>query len=139
MPEREGWATVYVDFFGVLTSSDIAQRIERAYAEQLSGRLTSWFSRVRRILRPTVRVRRLRYPASSRSVSTHRPSRHCSSGWPCPGVCTTRHGQRALVVFDEFQDVLATQDRADAIIRSEIQNHDAASYVFSGSHLGMMR
>jgi len=43
------------------------------------------------------------------------------------------------VVFDEFQDVLAAQDRADAIIRSEIQHHgDAASYVFSGSHLGMM-
>ena len=51
-----------------------------------------------------------------------------------------RHGQRTLVVFDEFQDVLAAQERADAIIRSEIQHHgDSASYVFSGSHLGMMR
>ena len=44
------------------------------------------------------------------------------------------------MVFDEFQDVLAAQERADAIIRSEIQHHgDSASYVFSGSHLGMMR
>src|SRR5665648_121410 len=33
-----GWATVYVDFFGVLTLADISQRIERAYAEQLEGR-----------------------------------------------------------------------------------------------------
>jgi uncharacterized protein len=31
-------------------------------------------------------------------------------------------------------------DRADAVIRSEIQHHgDAASYVFAGSHVGMMR
>jgi hypothetical protein len=44
------------------------------------------------------------------------------------------------VVFDEFQDVLAAKDRADATIRSEIQHHgDAASYVFAGSRLGMMR
>jgi hypothetical protein len=47
---------------------------------------------------------------------------------------------RVLVVFDEFQDVLAAKDRADALIRSEIQHHgDAASYVFAGSQLGMMR
>jgi hypothetical protein len=44
------------------------------------------------------------------------------------------------VVFDEFQDVLAAKDRADATLRSEIQHHgDAASYVFAGSRLGMMR
>ena len=51
-----------------------------------------------------------------------------------------RTGKRTLVVFDEFQDVLAAKDRADAVIRSEIQHHgDAASYVFAGSQLGMMR
>jgi hypothetical protein len=51
-----------------------------------------------------------------------------------------RHGQRTLVVFDEFQDVLAASDRADAVIRSEIQHQgDAASYIFAGSHVGMMR
>ena len=51
-----------------------------------------------------------------------------------------RTGTRTLVVFDEFQDVLTASDRADAVIRSEIQHHgDAASYVFAGSQLGMMR
>ncbi len=51
-----------------------------------------------------------------------------------------RDGTRTLVVFDEFQDVLAVADRADAVIRSEIQHHgDAASYIFAGSHVGMMR
>ncbi|MST32836.1 hypothetical protein GHK86_08900, partial [Acidimicrobiaceae bacterium USS-CC1] len=44
-----------------------------------------------------------------------------------------------LVAFDEFQDVLAAGN-ADAVIRSEIQHHgEAASYVFAGSHVGMMR
>ena len=51
-----------------------------------------------------------------------------------------RNGMRTLVVFDEFQDVLAVKERVDAVIRSEIQHHgDAASYVFAGSHVGMMR
>ena len=51
-----------------------------------------------------------------------------------------RHGTRTLVVFDEFQDVLAAAERVDAVIRSEIQHHgDAAGYVFAGSHVGMMR
>ncbi|HYM55847.1 MAG TPA: hypothetical protein VES97_10820, partial [Solirubrobacteraceae bacterium] len=51
-----------------------------------------------------------------------------------------RHGTRTLVVFDEFQDVLTATDRVDAVIRSEIQHHgDAASYIFAGSHVGMMR
>lgn len=50
-----------------------------------------------------------------------------------------RHGIRSLVVFDEFQDVLSTTSNADAVIRSEIQHHaTAASYVFAGSHLGMI-
>jgi hypothetical protein len=44
------------------------------------------------------------------------------------------------VVFDEFQDVLRAREQIDAVIRSVIQHHgDAASYVFSGSHPGMMR
>jgi hypothetical protein len=51
-----------------------------------------------------------------------------------------KHGTRSLVVFDEFQDVLPARGQIDAAIRSVIQHHgDAASYVFSGSHPGMMR
>jgi uncharacterized protein len=51
-----------------------------------------------------------------------------------------KHGRRCLVAFDEFQDALTVDDRIDAVIRSEIERHgDAASYVFAGSHVGMMR
>jgi hypothetical protein len=51
-----------------------------------------------------------------------------------------KHGRRCLIAFDEFQDALTADDRIDAVIRSEIERHgDAASYVFAGSHVGMMR
>jgi hypothetical protein len=49
-------------------------------------------------------------------------------------------GVRAMIVFDEFQDVMLAGARIDAVIRSEIEHHgEAASYVFAGSHVGMMR
>lgn len=137
--QREGWAAVYVDFFGVLTLDDIAQRIERAYAEQLSGRLASWFSGVRRMLRPTMRAGGGPVPGAVEVTVDAQAEPPLLERLALPRRLHERHGQRALVVFDEFQDVLAAQDRADAIIRSEIQHHgDAASYIFSGSHLGMM-
>ncbi|MGH2834765.1 MAG: hypothetical protein ACRDKD_01045 [Solirubrobacteraceae bacterium] len=45
-----------------------------------------------------------------------------------------------MIVFDEFQDVMLAGARIDAVIRSEIEHHgEAASYVFAGSHVGMMR
>jgi len=138
--QHEGWATVYVDFFGVLTLTDIAQRIERAYAEQLSGRLASWFSGMRRMLRPTVRAGGAPVPGAVELTVDAQAEPPLLERLALPRRLHERHGQRTLVVFDEFQDILATQDRADAVIRSEIQHHgDAASYVFSGSHLGMMR
>jgi hypothetical protein len=43
-------------------------------------------------------------------------------------------------VFDEFQDVISLGDSLTGTIRSELEQHgDAAGYIFSGSHPGMMR
>ena len=50
-----------------------------------------------------------------------------------------RKGVRTLVIFDEFQDVLQAGDGVDAVIRSRIQHQrQVASYVFAGSHPGML-
>lgn len=137
---REGWATVYVDFFGVLTLADIAQRIERAYADQLDGRLASWFAGVRRSLRPTFRAGGGPLPGGVEVAIDPQAETPLLDRLALPRRLHERHGKRTLVVFDEFQDVLMAQDRVDAVIRSEIQHHgDAASYVFAGSHVGMMR
>lgn len=134
------WATVYVDFFGVLSLADIAQRIEVAYEKQLRGGLATWFAGARRALRPTVRAGGGPVPASVDVSLAAQSETPLIERLSLPLRLHERHGRRVLVVFDEFQDVLTAQSRADAVIRSEIQHHgDAVSYVFSGSHVGMMR
>src|ERR1700691_1339720 len=49
--EDVGMVPVYVNFFGVVTAADIAERIEVAYAEQLRGSLARWFDGVRATFR----------------------------------------------------------------------------------------
>ncbi|HTW43521.1 MAG TPA: hypothetical protein VMD79_14540 [Solirubrobacteraceae bacterium] len=138
--DREGWATVYVDFFGVLTLADVAQRIERAHAEQLQGGLASWFAGVRRRLRPTFQAGGGALPAGVEITLDAQAEPPLLDRLALPRRLHERHGTRTLVVFDEFQDVLAAGEAVDAVIRSEIQHHgDAASYIFAGSHVGMMR
>lgn len=138
--EKLGWAAVYVDFFGVLTLSDVAGRIERAYADALQGRLAVWFAGVRRLWRPTLRVGGGPVPAGVDLTLDAQAEPPLLERLALPRRLYERYGTRTLVIFDEFQDVLTAQDRADAVIRSEIQHHrDAATYVFAGSHVGMMR
>jgi len=138
---REGWAAVYVDFFGVLTLADVTARIERAYASQLEGGLASWFAGIRRRLHPTLRFGgEPDVPAELELSVDPQAEPPLLDRLALPRRILEGTGQRTLVVFDEFQDVLGAKDRADAVIRSEIQHHgDAASYVFAGSQLGMMR
>jgi hypothetical protein len=137
---RAGWHAVYVDFFGVLTLDDIARRIERAYAEQLQGGSATWFAGFRRMLRPTLRLGGGPVPVGVEVTVDPQAEPPLLERLALPTRLHERDGSRTLVVFDEFQDILATKERADAVIRSEIQHHgDAASYVFAGSHVGMMR
>ncbi|MEX1142604.1 MAG: hypothetical protein WD993_03850 [Thermoleophilaceae bacterium] len=138
--DRLGWATVYVDFFGVLTLADIAERIEIAYAEQLTGPLQSWFAGARQALRPTFTAGGGPVPASVGVSLDAQAEPPLLDRLALPRRLHERKAKRVLVVFDEFQDVLGAKSRADAVIRSEVQHHgDAASYVFAGSHVGMMR
>jgi hypothetical protein len=56
-----------------------------------------------------------------------------------PLTLLKRNGQRILVAFDEFQVLLAVDPQIDGPFRSRIQRHgDAASYIFAGSHPGLM-
>ncbi|MGH2908708.1 MAG: AAA family ATPase [Solirubrobacteraceae bacterium] len=140
--DREGFTCVYVNFFGVLTAGDVAQRIELAYSRQLTGRLAAWFSAARRGLSPSVGAHagigvvgvnaQVKLDAASQQSVLERLA--------IPRRLHEQRGTRCLVVFDEFQDVLTASNQMDAVIRSEIEQHrDAASYIFAGSHVGMMR
>lgn len=140
--DKAGFACVYVNFFGVLTAGDVAERIELAYTRQLTGRLAAWFAAVRRGLTPSVGAHagvgvagvdaRVALESAGRQSLLERLA--------LPRRLHEQRGARSLVVFDEFQDVLTASDELDAVIRSEIEHHaDAASYIFAGSHVGMMR
>jgi len=134
--ERIGMVPVYVNFFGVVTAADIADRIEVAYAEQLRGPLARWFDGVR----ATFRIGGGPLPASAEVSVDARLQQPLLERLALPRRLFEKHGRRCLVAFDEFQDALTASDRIDAVIRSEIERHgDAASYVFAGSHVGMMR
>lgn len=136
--ERDGFVTVYVDFFGVLSFGDIAERIEAAYGASLRGRIGQWFTAVRQTLKPIARIGGGPVPAQVElgGAGVEEP---LVQRLALVRRVHERTGQRVLVAFDEFQDVLEAGD-ADAVIRSEIQHHgEAASYIFAGSHVGMMR
>jgi hypothetical protein len=133
--EAIGLIPVYVNFFGVVTATDIAERIELAYGEQLRGGLARWFDGVR----TTLRVGGGPVPATV-EVKDARAQQPLLERLALPRRVFEKHGKRCLVAFDEFQDALTAHPRIDAVIRSEIEKHsDAASYVFAGSHVGMMR
>jgi hypothetical protein len=134
--ELLGMVPVYVNFFGVVTAADIADRIEIAYAEQLRGSLARWFDG----MRATFRVGGGPVPASAEVSVDARAQQPLLERLALPRRLFEKHGKRCLIAFDEFQDALTADDHMDAVIRSEIERHgDAASYVFAGSHVGMMR
>jgi len=136
--EHDGLVGVYVNFFGVLSLDDVAERVERAYATQLAGPLARWFAGVSRSLKPTLRAGGGPVPASA-EVTLRTGQASLLERLAVPARLHAKHGRRVVVVFDEFQDVLRAGQQTDAIIRSEIEQHaGAASYVFAGSHPGMM-
>jgi hypothetical protein len=136
--ETGGWVSVYVDFFGVLSLADIALRIETAYSEQLTGRIRQWFTSVRRTLGPVARLGGGPVPASLELTGPVAAGDPLIERLDLPRRLHEKDGRRVLVAFDEFQDVLSASN-ADAVIRSQIQHQgEAASYIFAGSHVGMM-
>src|SRR5580693_1927003 len=132
--DRDGFVPIYVNFLGVLTAADVAERIERAYREQLDGSLRRWFAGVVSTLRPRVK-------AEPAGVGVEIAPQMQSSGLldllALPRRLRERHGRQCAIAFDEFQDVVRVGDALAAVIRSELEQHsNAAAYVFSGSHPG---
>jgi uncharacterized protein len=135
----DGLVAIKVNFLGVLTLDDITERIERAYSEQLDSKLKQWFTGIVRTLQPTLTGGGGPVPASI-AISPQLGTSGLLDRLALPAKLHAKHGLRCAIAFDEFQDVLRVGTNADAIIRSEIEGHaGVAGYVFSGSHIGMMR
>ncbi len=135
--DKDGFVPIYVNFLGVLSAADVAERIERAYREQLDGRLKRWFAGVVSTLRPRVKVA----PAGiGVEVAPQTQVSGLLDRLALPRRLQERHGRQCAIAFDEFQDVVRVGDALTGTFRSELEQHGKiAAYVFSGSHPGLMR
>ncbi|HEX3911424.1 MAG TPA: hypothetical protein VHW67_12080 [Solirubrobacteraceae bacterium] len=135
--DKDGLVPIYVNFLGVLTAADVAERVERAYRQQLDGQLKRWFAGVLSTLKPRVRAA----PGGvgvEFSPETHTPA--LLDRLSLPRRLQERHGRQCAIAFDEFQDVVRIGGGIAGAIRSELEQHGkVAAYVFSGSHPGLMR
>jgi hypothetical protein len=134
--DLQGRIPISVNFLGVLTIDDVAERIERAYGRQLDGPLKRWYTGVIRTLAPTFNAA----PGGvGVSVAPQARTTALLERLALPLRLHERHGGQCVIAFDEFQDVVNIPGVA-ATFRSELEQHGtAAAYVFSGSHPGLMR
>ncbi|HEY3958979.1 MAG TPA: ATP-binding protein [Solirubrobacteraceae bacterium] len=135
--EKDDFVPIYVNFLGVLTAADVAERIERAYREQLDGQLKRWFAGAVATLRPRVTAA----PGGvGIELSPEQRMPELLDRLALPRRLQERHGRRCAIAFDEFQDVVRVGDALTGTIRAELEQHGkVAAYLFSGSHPGLMR
>lgn len=134
---RTGGGAVLVDLYGATTGAQMAAQIDRAYGRLPRGRL----------LRAADAVRRrgggggIATPVGGASLNVGGEGGNEAAlldALSLPLRVHEKTGIRLLVAFDEFQVV--PKAGLDGLIRSVIQHHgDGVTYVFCGSHPGMMR
>ena len=134
--EKLGIASAYVDFSTVYSMSDAAARIEVAY-RGLKGPAS-------RVAGEALRALRVGLKAGPLSVSSGpadgSAERELIELLDLPSRIFDRTGSTTLVIFDEFQDLLALREGLDGLVRSRIQHHgEAASYIFAGSQTSLLR
>jgi hypothetical protein len=135
--EKDGAIPIEVGFLGCVTAADVAERIERAYGAQLDSRLRRWYDGLIRTLNPTI-------SAAPGGVGVKSRPQISAPGLldrlSLPRRIHERTGQLCVIAFDEFQEVLRIDPALPGVFRSELEGHgDAAAYIFSGSHPGLMR
>jgi len=133
----DGAGAVLVDLYGVRTPGQMAAQIQRAYEDLPAGPFRKAYAAL---------VKRgggvgLSSPIGGASLSLgagEAGERALLDALDLPLRLHERTKRPILVAFDEFQAVL--QAELDALIRSVVQHHGGGvTYVFSGSHPGMMR
>lgn len=136
---EEGLIPIRVDLYRVVSLADVTVRLERAYARHLKGAVRS---RVDEFLQRTGIGLSLGVTGISARIQLDPkadplPALHALLD--LPNRLEASGGYRALIAFDEFQDVGKVHS-ADAILRSHIQHQgEVASYVFAGSEQGLMQ
>ncbi len=135
--DRQGAVPIEVNFLGCVTAGDVAERIERAYGAQLDGPLRRWFAGLVRTLQPT-------FSAAPAGVGVTAKPQASSAGLidrlALPARLQERSGKQCVIAFDEFQEVVRIDPALPGVFRSTLEaSPNAAGYIFSGSHPGLMR
>jgi len=135
----EGLIPVLVDLYRVLSIADVTIRFERAYARHLKGAVRA---RVEEFLQRTglgLSLGAFGIGARIQLDPKAEPLAALHALLDLPLRLEEKGGYRALIAFDEFQDVDKVPD-LDGRLRSHIQHHgQVASYVFAGSEPALMR
>jgi hypothetical protein len=135
----EGLVPVLVDLYRVSSIADVTVRLERAYARQLKGELRG---RVESFLQRTgvgLSLGAFGISARLQLEPTRDPLPALHALLDLPLRLEAVGGYRALVAFDEFQDI-GRIDGLDGLLRSHLQHQgEVASYVFAGSEPALMR
>jgi hypothetical protein len=134
---KEGAIPIEVSFLGCVSASDVADRIERAYSEQLDSRLRRWYGGLVQTLNPTL-------AAAPGGVGVTSKPRANAPGLldrlALPRRIHERTGRLSVIAFDEFQELVRIDPALPGVFRSELERHgSAAAYIFCGSHPGLMR
>jgi uncharacterized protein len=136
---EEGMIPILVDLYGVLSTTDVAIRFERAYARQLKGKTRA---RVEEFLQSTglgLSLGALGISAKLQISPRTNPLPALHALLDLPLRLEEGGGFRALIVLDEFQDITKVKEM-DALLRSHIQfQGEVASFIFAGSEPGLMR
>src|SRR5215204_4877918 len=136
---QEGLVPVLVDLYGAVSLADVAVRFERAYSKELRGAIRG---RVEEFLQKTglgLSLGAFGVSARLQLEPRHDPLPALHALLDLPLRLEADGGYRALIVLDEFQDIVKVRGM-DALLRSHIQfQGEVASFVFAGSEPGLMR
>ena len=136
--KSEGLIPVMVDLYGVLSVGDIAVRIERAYAKHLKGPIRKQVDKFLQSTGLGLSLGAYGISAKLQIDPKTDPLPALHSLLDLPLRLEASGGFRALIVFDEFQDIVKVPEM-DALLSAHIQYQgEVASYIFAGSEHGMM-
>ncbi len=134
--QRLDMIPVLVDLSEILSQADFAIRLEQAY-RALRGPVARVLSGLLPEVGLTVGLPGVSLSAAGKRAAED-PLRTIHSLLDLPHRLFERTGRRALIVFDEFQELLALEGM-DGVVRSHVQHHaEAATYFYSGSEPSML-
>lgn len=136
-----GWRTVHVDLYGVASLAEVCARIVSAYGRLRDVRLRAHLDALGSRLGLSLTAAGPGISLGPRTAKSDNEATLTAAAelLDLPVKLHERDGQPTLVVFDEFQDLLAAGPGLDGLLRSHVQYHgEAAVYIYAGSQPSLM-